>query len=203
MCPDDSHCIDIGDKNLTTCQFITLSRPPCADEGMSKSFQFHHCCKFVKSFSENFAATLKIMKYSVQAPHFLESVEEEARVFENISHAFGVSRYILKPTEKRNEGRRNFNSYIPLCQYAKDPHEMNFFNCDLFHRSMSNMGLSFSFNSERFWWMYQKNNYNKLFERVMVPNTEKKVIYPKSSGQNFRLRFLLNGKTYFPPDRYA
>ena len=57
------------------------------------------------------------MKYSIQAIHFLESVEEEQAVFENLSDAFEGSKYFLKPLSAQNT-RRNFNNFIPLCQYA-------------------------------------------------------------------------------------
>ena len=41
-------------------------------------------------------------------------------------------------------------------QYSGEPQETTFSNCDLFRRSLSNRGLSFSFNSEQFWRMYQR-----------------------------------------------
>ena len=48
--------------------------------------------------------------------------------------------------------------------------------------------------------MYRCQNvrsaYTELFERVMAPNTERRVIYPDSSGPEYGLRFLLNGDIY-------
>ena len=47
---------------------------------------------------------------------------------------------------------------------------------------------------------YRRQNvrsaYTELFERVMAPNTERRVIYPDSSGPEYGLRFLLNGDVY-------
>ena len=131
------------------------------------------------------------MKYSVQAIHFQESADEESRVFENISNAFKNSPYIQRP--KSSQTRRNFNNLIPLCQFSGVPQEATFSNCDLFHRTFSNRGFSYSFNSDQFWRMFQKSEYNKLFERIMAPNLKNKIIYPDSSGPEYGLRFLLNG----------
>ena len=191
------HCSEINpdcfeSRYEVDCSQVTLTNPPCHDDSISEEFKFKPCCDFVKSFTDNFEATLKLMKYSIQAVHFQESQEEESRVFQNITDAFADSKYFLK--ELSNRTRRNFNNYIPLCQYAGDPEEMTFENCDLFRRSMSNMGLSFSFNTNKYWNIYQRNNYNELFNRIMYPNVEKSVYFPDSSGPDYRLRFLLNGK---------
>ena len=42
-----------------------------------------------------------------------------------------------------------------------------------------------------------RSAYTELFERVMAPNTERRVIYPDSSGPEYGLRFLLNGDVYY------
>ena len=173
------------------CSQVTLTKPPCHDDSISEEFKFKPCCDFIKSFSENFDATLKLMKYSIQAVHFQESEEEESRVFQNLTEAFTDSKYFLKQLSYRT--RRNFNNYIPLCQYADDPEEMTFRNCDLFRRSMSNRGLSFTFNSDKFWNIYQKNTFADYFENIMYPNVNREIYYPVSSGPEYRLRFLLNG----------
>ena len=195
MCLNEIHseCFVFG--NDKTCDIIHVKKPPCQDVEQSKMYKFSPCCDFVSSYTENFEATLKLMKYSVQSIHFQETVDEENRVFGGVDKAFNQSRFILK---KRNPAmRRNFNSLIPLCQYAGSPEEMGFANCNLFRRSISNLGMSFSFNAEKFWQVYRKTDYNKLFERVMAPNTEQKSRFPTSSGPEFGLTFVLNGISIF------
>ena len=71
-------------------------------------------------------------------------------------------------------------------------------NCDLFRQSFSSMGLSFSFNTEKFWNIYQPTDLNKLFEKVMKPNTDREIKFPDSSGPDYRLRILLNSKHINP-----
>ena len=192
MCLNEIHseCF-VFEGNDKTCYIIHIKKPPCQDVAQSKMYQFSPCCDFVNSYTENFEATFKLMKYSVQSIHFQESVDEENRVFGDIEKAFQPSRFILKPRGPAT--RRNFNNLIPLCQYAGSPEEMGFANCDLFRRSISNLGLSFSFNADKFWRIYQKSEYNKLFEQVMAPNTEQAIIFPASSGPEYGLKFLLNG----------
>ena len=191
MCLNEIHseCFVFG--NDKTCDIIHVKKPPCQDVEQSKMYKFSPCCDFVSSYTENFEATLKLMKYSVQSIHFQESVDEENRVFGDVDKAFQASRFILKP--RAPSTRRNFNNLIPLCQYAGSPEEMGFANCGLFRRSISNLGLSFSFNADKFWRIYQKSEYNKLFERVMAPNTEQPFIFPASSGPEYGLKFVLNG----------
>ena len=115
-CPSgiESQCFETTNTNDKSCQLITVSQPPCRDADQSRAFRFQPCCRFVQSFSADFSASLKMMKYSVQATHFQESAEEEARVFGDISAAFQTSPYILKPASSLT--RRNFNNLIPLCQ---------------------------------------------------------------------------------------
>lgn len=185
-------CFQYNPVHSKDCSSIVLENPPCKDEQLSKSFNFMPCCDLVKSFTENFQATLKLMKYSVQSVHFQESSEEEGRVFANITNAFEDSKYFIKPSGPLN--RRNFNNFIPLCQYAGQPEEMKFENCNLFKRSISNLGLSFSFNTDNFWNIYQSNKYNSIFENIMFPNMDSEIQFPDSSGPDYRLRFILNGK---------
>ena len=50
-----------------------------------------------------------------------------------------------------------------------------------------------SVNLSQYRCQYCRSAYTELFERVMAPNTERRVIYPDSSGPEYGLRFLLNG----------
>ena len=189
----NSKCFMFGTR-VGKCHVIHIKKPPCRDVEQSKIYKFSPCCDFVNSFTENFEATLKLMKYSVQSIHFQDSADEENRVFGEIEKAFEPSSFNLKPRGPAT--RRNFNNLIPLCQYAGIPEEMRFANCDLFRRSFSNLGLSFTFNADKFWQIYQKSEYTKLFERVMAPETEQPIRFPTSSGTEYGLKFLLNGSIH-------
>ena len=191
-CPEiTSECFKV-EPTAKTCLSVVVEEPPCKDVKMSETFKFKPCCDFVKTFTDNYQASLKLMKYSIQPVHFQESYEEETRVFSNITNVFKDSGFFIKPNGILN--RRNFNSFIPLCQYAGKPIEMKFQNCNLFQRSFSNMGLGFSFNGESFWNTFKRNKYNSIFERIMYPKVNKLVQFPESSGPDYSLKFVLNGK---------
>ena len=192
----NSKCFEMKKKDKT-CSVISVPNAPCVNKEQSKLYNYHSCCEFVQSFTQNFEASLKLMKYSIQSTHFLETVEEESAVFANLTKAFQNTKFILKKSS--DQTRRNFNNFIPLCQYAGYPEEMNFENCNLFQRSFSNLGLSFSFNTEKFDNIYHETMYNNIFKKVMNPNVNKNIIYPDSSGPDYRLRLLLNGKVLYIP----
>ena len=185
-----SKCINLTKRGMN-CTIVEVKRPPCENEEQSRMFKFQPCCDIIKSFSQNIEASLKIMKYSIPAIHFQENVDEEKAVFSNLSAAFEDSSYILK--QPSSALRRNFNNFIPLCQYAGNPEKMRFSNCHLFKNSFSNMGLSYSFNMEKLWNIYLRTDYTNMFNKIMNPNIDQNIIYPDSSGPDSRLRFILNG----------
>ena len=190
---NSSSMILMSSCSRVECQEIVSRAFPCKDVEQSKEFDYHPCCEFVKTFSENLEATIKLMKFSVQAPHFYESRKEEQEVFSKLGSVFtnSTSRFIAKTFSIQT--RRNFNAFIPLCQYAGEPETMSFARCDLFRRSFTNMGLGYTFNGEKFRNMFKSTDYNAMFERVMVPNSDTDIRYPESSGPAYRLRFILNG----------
>ena len=73
---------------------VVIKSPPCEDVEQSKKFDYFPCCQFVREFTTNIEATMKIMKYSVQAPHFYESKQEEKETFlchrDNLVPNFGL-----------------------------------------------------------------------------------------------------------------
>ena len=175
------------------CRKLVLTSSPCEDVERSKEFDYFPCCEFVKNFTDNLEATLKLMKFSVQAPHFYENIKEENEIFSGLAQVFSKSKSGFITKNFSTKTRRNFNAFVPLCQYAEDPETMSFSTCDLFRRSFTNMGLGYTFNSEKFWNMYKKTDYDILFERIMFPNTDTEILYPESSGPDYRLRLILDG----------
>ena len=133
------------------------------------------------------------MKYSLQASHFIETKYEENETFSRLSSIFAKSKsgFIAKKFSEKT--RRNFNPFIPLCQYEGLPETMTFETCDLFNRGFTNMGLGYSFNANSFTKMYQQTEYNTLFKKIMFPSQNDQVRHPGSSGPDYRLRFVLNG----------
>ena len=120
----------------------------------------------------------------------MESVEEEWSIFSNAVESFSETPYkVRKPTEDK---RRNFNPFIPLCQYAGKPKKMTFRNCNLFRRSFTNVGLGYSFNNGRFQEMFKDNKMNNLMLKSLFFNNEVNIRYPESSGPDYALELVLD-----------
>ena len=167
---------------------VSLSGPPCQDLALSEEHGFSACCDFIQNVSRNRAAMLKVMKFTIQSPHLLESEEEELSVFPNMSQVFPDYKS-RKPSE---DTRRNFNPFIPLCQYSGEPEIMTFRSCNLFTRAYTDKGIGYSFNSEKFATSFQETTGNLDGLQAMWFNNKREVQYPKSSGKDFQLRIVID-----------
>ena len=102
-------------------KFLHLQLPPCQDLAISQEYNFTVCCNFVHQVSKFWSAMLKVMKFSILFPNFIESVDEEISVFPNISKA--LPDYAL--ITQSEDSRRNFNSFFPLCQFMENKRSWN------------------------------------------------------------------------------
>ena len=109
-------------------------------------------CEFLRKISSDKAALLKLMKFSRQSPVFNVS-EEDNDIFADLERK---SKYFTKPNPTRP------NSFISLCQFAKDPPKMSLNNCDKFRRSFTNKGLGFTFNNKKAEDLYKQSDNLKL-----------------------------------------
>ena len=183
---DQTESIDCRKSDCT--KNVSLSGPPCQDFALSEEYGFSTCCDFIQNVSRNRAAMLKVMKFTIQSPHLLESEEEEFSVFPNISQVFPA----YKSRISSEETRRNFNPFIPLCQYSGEPEIMTFRSCNLFTRAYTDKGIGYSFNSEKFTTTFQETTDNVDGHLAMWFNNKREVEYPKSSGKDFQLRIVID-----------
>ena len=206
MCPDSGKC-DPKDmtkvRNLDiepsfTCnpksdcmKTVQLDNHPCQDQTLAAEYGFLTCCDFNRNISANRAAMLKVLKFTIQSPHLLESEEEEMSLFPNMSQALPSYR-TLKNSE---DNRRNFNPFIPLCQYNGEPEVRSFRSCNLFSRAYTDMGVGYSFNTEKFEFIYKQNQGNMDSNQALFFNNKKYVQYPKSSGKNYQLQIVIDANS--------
>ena len=116
-------------------------------------------CEFLRNISSNKVALLKLMKFSKQSPIFKISEEEENDIFadlERVSQQYEYFPITMTKTKQRP------NSFISLCQFAKDPPQMRLNNCDKFRRSFTNRGLGFTFNNKKADNLYKHGDNIKL-----------------------------------------
>ena len=173
---------------LNSCRKVQVTKPPCYDLYLSEKYNISSCCNFIENISSNRAAMLKVLKFSMQSPHLLESEEEEMSVFPNVSMIF-PNLITLKPSE---DTRRNFNPFIPLCQYSREPELLRFRSCNMFSRAYTDMGIGFSFNSEMFSNIYKATEVNVQANEAMFFNNAKEVVFPKGSGKKFQLKVVID-----------
>ena len=112
-------------------------------------------CEFLRNISSNKVALLKLMKFSKQSPVF-EVSEEEENIFGGLERVSSQYEYFPKTLTTRP------NSFISLCQFAKDPPLMKLINCDKFRRSFTNKGLGFTFNNKNSDNLYKHGDNTKL-----------------------------------------
>ena len=95
---------------------------------------------------------------------------------------------------------RNQNLRIFMCQYAREPAPLYYYNCNLFQTSLTNRGLGYSFNQADFWDLYSSTWYTKEFANIYWPkgfngshsdngkngwrNSVNNIFYPVRSGQD-------------------
>ena len=173
---------------VSSCRKVQIIRPPCNDPNFSEKYNISACCNFIQNISSDRAAMLRVLKFSIQSPHLLESEEEEMSVFQNISKA--IPNYLtLKPNK---DTRRNFNPFIPLCQYGGEPKLLTFRSCNMFSRAYTDMGIGFSFNTEMFANIYKDTEVNIQANEALFFNKEKQVVYPKASGKKLQLKIVID-----------
>ena len=146
---------------------------------------------------------MKVMKYSMQPVLFEEPLEDFLEVLDDLDFLGGFSNLTKSGQVLMN---KNLNPRVFACQYAREPKEMISYygkpRCDLFHHSLTNGGLGYSFNQADFWDLYSSTWYTKEFAKIYWPkgfkrsksddyldekkewrNSTNNIFYPVQSGQ--------------------
>ena len=73
-----------------------LNGHPCLNKKIIDTFKIKEICQFVKSISENSNQFLKMMKYVIQSPVFIEEDEEYLSIFKHANSTLQEKGYFLK-----------------------------------------------------------------------------------------------------------
>ena len=125
------------------------------------------------------------MKFYKQSPIFYISGEEENDIFAGLERVSPQYEYFPRPLTTRP------NSFISLCQFAKDPPLMRLNNCDKFRRSFTNRGLGFTFNNQKADNLYQHGNNLKLQLDSLFFNNEENSRMMNSASPDDGLKVLI------------
>ena len=82
----------------------------------------------------------------------------------------------------------NWNSRIIMCQYA-EPYLYFTSVCELFHMSLTNRGIGYTFNQADFWDLHTSTWYTKQFAKIYRPKgfqkyDSEKIINSKDGSKN-------------------
>ena len=87
-----------------------ISEAPCKNMTFAKIKKFDSCCKMADGLNQHMLQIYKIMKYAMQAPHAIETLDDFLASFGNSS--------LLQYQKKTPQPKHVTNPAIPMCQYA-------------------------------------------------------------------------------------
>ena len=108
------------------------------------------------------------MKYSIQPVLFKEPLQDFLEVFDNLDF-LGYNNFTKFDNFRRNLMEVNLNPRIYMCQFAGNPISMSPSYCDMFHPSLTNAGIGYSFNKANFWDIFIEHDYTKLHAKIYRP----------------------------------
>ena len=130
---------------------------------------FSSCCQMSKILQDQVTTVLKVMKYSIQPAVFYEPLEKFLKSFDSLD--FMSFNNLTKFEKQRPLMECNPNPRVLMCQYAGgiSNQVLRPGDCDLFHVSMTNNGIGYTFNNVNFWDMFSKTTYTNLFSKIITP----------------------------------
>lgn len=142
--------------------------PPCKHHSLVHDNHIH-CCKMFQVFEKELEIVLKIMKYSIQPSSYHEPFDKFLESYDDLDFIpyRNLTRFINKPGV-RQLMETNTNPRIFMCKFAKKglllPRQ-----CNLFHISLTNQGIGYSFNMANYWDIFTHSRFTDLFAKIMRP----------------------------------
>ena len=159
---------------------IKVEDVPCHESTNETS----NCCKMFATLKDEVEIVLKIMKYSIQPPLYHEPLDEFIESFDNLEFLpyKNLTTYIKENGVKKLM-ETNTNPRIFMCRYS-GVDKLLPPNCNLFHMSLTNQGMGYSFNVANFWDIFSHTKYTNMFAKIMRP----KGYNTKASKEEFYLK---------------
>ena len=107
-----------------------ISEAPCKNMTFAKIKKFDSCCKMADGLNQFMPQIYKVMKYAMQAPHAIETLDDFLASFGNSS--------LLQYHKKTPQPKHVTNPAIPMCQYAGNLRNTNT-TMKLCHKKMSDI----------------------------------------------------------------
>ncbi len=216
-CNEVVHLKDSWDAYLSNTKYASIldkdirdhyadfkeEQPPCFNKTLFeyerpmfyssyKAYDVGACCAAMKPWRLQHDSVLKLLKYNMQPPHFLQREDELRWDLSLAGEAF--KGYRLKNIN--DVPIWNTNPRIFKCQYNNldQPDSLeDATRCFLFSRSYTSSGFGYTFNNRDFWDLYSPTNeFNKIFSDTMFPQLKEegnRLLYPSSTGSKYGLTF--------------
>ena len=123
--------------------------------------------------NQKLSTILKVMKYSIQPAVVHESLEDFLESFDNLDFLSFNNWTRYSRTKRFHLTEVNLNPMVYSCNYAQREKSLNN-NCTLFHHSLTNDGMGYTFNNANFRDMYSTTSYMDLFSKIMRPKEYKR-----------------------------
>ncbi|TRY70190.1 hypothetical protein TCAL_17274 [Tigriopus californicus] len=164
------------------------SSPPCDDA--NHSLLISNCCKVLTFLNQNIRPVLQVIKYSIQSPTMMQSLEEHESDFGHTSLFPNYpqirapnAKEKLKIKERLKYGRppsfspqismmRNPRSRVFVCYFGDKKGFPSPFECEGFYRKIGNQGLTFTYNGGKFWDHYQVTPTSTLFYECLLSDNK-------------------------------
>ncbi len=184
-----------------------VHEPPCTNSTLDEMLGLTDCCAMTKPLKGNNDLMLKYMKYTIQPPHFSQTIEEEKWDYDWAKKSF--PKYEIRNTSfsqwddelKLHLDIRNQNPRIYSSQYNHKPlSDADMIFSQLFVRSYTTEGFGYTFNNRLFWNKHQKENeFNQAFYKIMHPflnDGEPDTYYPETTGPVHGLNLIVQLNKY-------
>ena len=167
-----------GLLGITPCQNVSYFAKNLLDE-------FTNCCVMLQMIQKRMPTVMKVMKYSIQSARFQEPLDDFLESVNNLN----LLPYNNLTSFRSKEKYRQLMDITPnprvfICSYMQQERLLPPF-CNLFHASITDNGIGFTFNNVNFWDMFSSTEFTKNFAEIWRPkgfNEE-----PSRSLDNFGL----------------
>ncbi|XP_059097852.1 uncharacterized protein LOC131892113 [Tigriopus californicus] len=164
-----------------------VNQRPCLNDSASTNIGIAGCCALWKQIQINKENVLRIMKYAIQPPTFLQPVDE---FFADFNTTLFPNYRKLKANDDQ---LKNYRARVLWCQKLQGQMlKPTAEDCQHFARGFTNKGMAYTFNNERFWDMYNNSDANAILHNIMHPELNaSQVVYPLTNGPLYGLRYLI------------
>ena len=170
-----------------------------------------NCFKLAKALGNSQSLSRLIMKYNQQPPVLYQSAMERHEDFKHMQSFQEESddwrsEYFDRVYDTRG-GTKTFNPRIFSCAIGYDDgkpiNDLDAGDCNLFHRSVTNFGVGYSFNALPFKSIMKQNKGNNIMNKLVDAQEYQDVYYMDQNARGDSLKMILQLSERLPYEKLA